>query len=920
MLDEQAQSFAKTCIERGITDLNTTALREKAKLIAKQKQLDCYEDTEALQQIINDYIEAENARKDAEDRERRREICKTKKEKEQSEKKSLEKYADDVGRDKPVHYYNDRIAETQTIIDTRESAMHSGDDIRKVYRALSSSVEPVKSPPKQDWAIAGGIASALAGPAAGLAVAADIQRKNAESRVDPVEALENAAKAREVYNTAGNRLAKKILDDCGVSAEEYRAAIKKKADLIQTKEKCEVLLVDDTIDQYQLLGLLNPSVKSTQISESGSVHVSVRIKGKHYRIFEDVPAVIDGSFRALLWNKKGDCCGTAALVLPVDGAKSDMVLNAWFTQPKSQDDHYKVEFTAPNLWMVESLVEPKPENPSSLTPSKNDYSENTQIYYDAYVLSDSSDLDDIRKAIELFDSIGNWKDAPKQKQHCIDIVHEAEEKQRREAELLERKRLQREEQRRAEQEIIRLQEEKKQKIKYFLCNWVPQFVSVLVALILFILLLSNVIIPSSRYHKASKLCEKGEYNRAIEIFTELENYKDSRDMILECRYRNAVSLMEMGNAEDAIIIYNELGSYKDSAERISSYRYQQALNNIETGDYDKAIEIFESIKDYKDSAELIPYYRYQQAKNYYEAGDYDKAISIYETIRDYMDSEEQIAICTEAKNSKAYQEALALMKDKKYNSAIDAFTLIINYKDSKEQKEKCEALLKQQQYDEAIALKKKGSFAAAIDIFTRLSPYKDCEHQIEVCKFLPLTQLKVGDYTNYGAYDNKVLQWRVLCSEGDSILLITANTICDRAFQFDKYKNHPKYYIDSNIRSFLINTFYEKAFPDTHKKYIATRELSCPGGDINDKVFLLSEQEANKYFSSDEDRISTDKKQWFLRTVNPVYNQILDKSSPIAMYVDTKGKITQYDRTMNYARGVRPAMWLDISSLVKEMQ
>ena len=65
MLDNDSINFAKACIDSGIVKLDTSARLEKAKLIAKQKGIFDYENTDKLQRIINDYLAEEEEKTQA---------------------------------------------------------------------------------------------------------------------------------------------------------------------------------------------------------------------------------------------------------------------------------------------------------------------------------------------------------------------------------------------------------------------------------------------------------------------------------------------------------------------------------------------------------------------------------------------------------------------------------------------------------------------------------------------------------------------------------------------------------------------------------------------------------------------------------------------------------------------------------------
>ena len=62
---------------------------------------------------------------------------------------------------------------------------------------------------------------------------------------------------------------------------------------------------------------------------------------------------------------------------------------------------------------------------------------------------------------------------------------------------------------------------------------------------------------------AKKYLEKGKYEKAEELFKQLEDYGDSKDMIKECSYRKALSLIEGKKYENAITILSDIKKYSD---------------------------------------------------------------------------------------------------------------------------------------------------------------------------------------------------------------------------------------------------------------------------------------------------------------------------------------------------------------------
>ena len=120
---------------------------------------------------------------------------------------------------------------------------------------------------------------------------------------------------------------------------------------------------------------------------------------------------------------------------------------------------------------------------------------------------------------------------------------------------------------------------------------------IICAIIAFVIVLNNVIIPTMDYNKAVSLMESGQYKEAISAFDLLEGYKDSKDKIKECKtaiingkYDFAISLIEQGKYVEAYNALDALNGYKDSSEKMDSIyeKYKkEKLKSAKAGDYVK---------------------------------------------------------------------------------------------------------------------------------------------------------------------------------------------------------------------------------------------------------------------------------------------------------------------------------------------
>lgn len=117
----------------------------------------------------------------------------------------------------------------------------------------------------------------------------------------------------------------------------------------------------------------------------------------------------------------------------------------------------------------------------------------------------------------------------------------------------------------------------------------------------------------------------------------------------------------------------------------------------------------------------------------------------------------------------------------------------------------------------------------------------------------------------------------------------------------------------------LNSEFISSAFSEDEKAMLLTVTVSAdsnpeyntnPGNATQDKVFLLSIDEANKYFESVDARqcgVGGDSCWWWLRSPG------VDRD--YAAGVSNDGDIFEYGSTVNSSKhAVRPALWIDLEA------
>lgn len=189
----------------------------------------------------------------------------------------------------------------------------------------------------------------------------------------------------------------------------------------------------------------------------------------------------------------------------------------------------------------------------------------------------------------------------------------------------------------------------------------------------------------------------------------------------------------------------------------------------------------------------------------------------------------------------------------------------------------------------------------------------------------PGTKLRSGEFALFGRYYNESseekspIEWLVLENDGETALLISRYAL--DCIRFNE-RRRPVMWKECTVRKWLNAEFITVAFTKDEQADIFASVISPDNvregesdGTVKDKIFLLSINEAEGYFNSDEERKCTltayakakqncndyDSAVWWLRS--PGVNRLK------AAGVDTSGSIYYYGRDIfETAGGVRPVI------------
>ncbi len=205
-----------------------------------------------------------------------------------------------------------------------------------------------------------------------------------------------------------------------------------------------------------------------------------------------------------------------------------------------------------------------------------------------------------------------------------------------------------------------------------------------------------------------------------------------------------------------------------------------------------------------------------------------------------------------------------------------------------------------------------------------------------------LTDVKVGKTVDFGQYEQEnnmangkeAIVWRVLAVKDEKALLLTDKLLDVKPYNIE---NKDITWETSTLRKWLNEDFLNNAFTAGEQAAIAATTLlnkdndddwTDGGNNTNDKVFLLSREEAEMYLASVSARIAQgtiwaqnnfmgvagdippDNMQWWLRSVGYKQNA--------ACMVFEDGTISDGSLTFGLSNvsiesiGVRPALWVNL--------
>ncbi len=420
----------------------------------------------------------------------------------------------------------------------------------------------------------------------------------------------------------------------------------------------------------------------------------------------------------------------------------------------------------------------------------------------------------------------------------------------------------------------------------------------------------------------------------------------------ESVYQHAMQISERArtkeNLEDVAKIFEQLGDYEDS--RAEAQRCRKKLHEMENdGVYTKALDLLgkETVRSYKEAIallETIPEWRNASFK-------LDEARKKLETLIEKRQKQRDkafkiamivsailifIAIATYlivefAVPAIRYSTALDQLEDGEYDKAYATLEDLGNYKNAPEE-------IKKSKYNRAIEYQANGDILTACKFYGQAVGYGDAEaRQIAICKTLTIEQqislLDKGNTVVLGRYDQdpnlegkELLEWIIVEKNGNKAMLVSKYAIEASVFSIKPTtwsKSELRAWLNSDISSgFIGQVFYKSERNSILRNSTVTVYRDANGEEqvdiCEDRVFLLSDNEANKYFNDNDSRCAVATEFLKTRNTNAFFSdngmarywlRSTTQDGKI-MYVNASGGISESEHTV--IRALRPAIWVGL--------
>ncbi len=190
-------------------------------------------------------------------------------------------------------------------------------------------------------------------------------------------------------------------------------------------------------------------------------------------------------------------------------------------------------------------------------------------------------------------------------------------------------------------------EKKTNKMKPIIFMVIPGFILIILSIALFF-----VINPRTKYEEANKKYDDKNYKEAINLYEDLNGYKDSKEKLNRAYFEYGLKLLQEENFGEAVGVL-EKASMIGSSKYLD---YARALYDMDFGKYEDAIIELTNLGDFEKAPLYLTMTYYFYGDSLIDSKKYDEAIKQFELAGDFEDSKEKIKASKLFKAEKFYKE------------------------------------------------------------------------------------------------------------------------------------------------------------------------------------------------------------------------------------------------------------------------
>ena len=325
--------------------------------------------------------------------------------------------------------------------------------------------------------------------------------------------------------------------------------------------------------------------------------------------------------------------------------------------------------------------------------------------------------------------------------------------------------------------------------------------------------ISKIVSPQSMVHISNNFLDVEACKKRIEVFLENGDFKNANsycNKILDILPQDGETYVLKLCSELKVKSQSKLNEAKTVFDKNSSYL--NAIKFCTEDDREKIESALKNVKERKQKA---------RRKTFIAISAIVITALFFLAVGYYIKS----AFIPEQK----YKEAISLLDNEEYEEAKKILISLGEYKDSSVRAQECSKLRRDQEYNEIVNLIENGEYQKALSELSEYSDYLDYSEKIKDCYIGIIASSRVGDIVSLGEYPEGVkLDWIVIDKNADEAFLLCKHVITSDYYVNDDgtygYERQPNW-MTSNIRYYLNNTFWDKAFSENEKELI--KKTTC---------------------------------------------------------------------------------------------